>query len=261
MRERTPFAASTLARLPALRLLVTTGRSNAVVDASAAHALGITVCGTASSSTSVPELTIGMALELSRHITAENNAMHSGGWQHTVGRGLAGRTLGVVGLGRLGTLVAKLASAFNMRVLAWSPHLTRERALGHGVQAVSKEELFSLSDIVTLHMPLIEGTRGLIGATEFAWMRSSAYFINTSRGPIVDERALIDAIRSKRIAGAGLDVFDIEPLPREHILRSLPNVLLLPHIGYVTDDTFEVFYADVVEDILAYGDGHPVRVI
>ena len=187
--------------------------------------------------------------------------MRAGGWQHTIGPGLAGTTLGIVGLGRLGVPVATLAQAFAMSVIAWSPNLTPERANPHGVRAVSKEQLFAESDVITIHMPLSETSRSLIGAAELARMKPTAYLINTSRGPIVDETALVDALRERRIAGAGLDVFDTEPLPVDHPLRGLDNTLLLPHIGYVTTDNYRAWFGQVVEDIVAWSDGAPVRVL
>lgn len=259
MRERTPFPEPTLRRLPALKLLVTTGMRNASIDVDAARRLGVTVCGTGSKGTEMPELVIGMMIALTRNFVAEDRAVREGRWQHTIGPGLAGRTLGVFGLGRIGGPVASLARTLGMRVTAWSPNLTQQRADEHGVTAVSKDRLFAESDIVTVHMPLAEGTRGLIGAAELAAMRPDAYLINTSRGPIVDEPALVDALRERRIAGAGLDVYDVEPLPADHVLRTLPNTLLLPHIGYVTTDSYAVFYPDAVEDVLAYLAGSPIR--
>jgi len=261
MRERTPFPAATLARLPRLELLVTTGMTNASIDLAAAAAAGVTVCGTGSAGNAMPELTIGMIIALLRSFAAEDAAVRAGRWQHTIGVGLAGRTLGVLGLGRLGIPVARLAQAFGMEVIAWSPNLTAERAREHDVKAVSKEELFRRSDVVTIHMPLSERSRGIVGASELALMRPSAYLINTSRGPIVDEGALIEVLADGRIAGAGLDVYDTEPLPLEHPLRSMPRTLLLPHVGYVTGDAYEVFYRDAVADILAWADGEPLRVL
>lgn len=261
MRERTPFPRDVLRELPALRLLVTTGARNAAVDVVAAADCGITVCGTTGSYNAVPEMTIGMIIALTRNFVAEDAAVRAGGWQHTIGPGLAGMTLGVVGLGRLGVPVAKLARAFEMSVVAWSPHLTAERAAEHGARAVGKRELFAESDVVTIHMPLSERSRGLIGAAELAAMKPSGYLVNTSRGPIVDEPALIDALRERRIAGAALDVYDVEPLPLDHPLRSMPNTLLLPHIGYVTTETYRDWYGQVVADIVAWADGEPVRVI
>jgi phosphoglycerate dehydrogenase-like enzyme len=261
MRERTPFPARVLNGLPALRLLVTTGAKNASIDVAAARARGVTVCGTSGTTNAVPELTIGMIIALMRNVAAEDAAVRAGGWQHTIGSGLTGATLGVVGLGRLGTPVAGLAQAFGMSVIAWSPHLTPERAEPHGVRAVSKADLFSGADVITIHMPLSDASRGLIGAPDLARMKPTAYLINTSRGPIVDEPALLAALRERRIAGAGLDVYDVEPLPVDHPLRSLPNTLLLPHIGYVTTDQYRIWYSQAVENIVAWTAGDPIRTI
>jgi phosphoglycerate dehydrogenase-like enzyme len=200
-----------------------------------------------------------MTIALMRNFAQEDAAVRAGGWQHTIGPGLAGRTLGVVGLGRLGIPVARLAQAFDMIVLAWSPHLTQQRADPYGVTAVDKRTLFAESDVLTIHMPLSDASRGLIGAEDLALMKPTAYLINTSRGPIVDEAALVAALREQRIAGAGLDVYDVEPLPPDHPLRSLRNTLLLPHIGYVTTDNYRVWFGQVVENILAWSDGAPIR--
>ena len=261
MRERTPFPASTLARLPRLRLLVTTGMRNAALDVAAATTQGVTVSGTTGSSTAVPELTIGMMIALMRGFAPEDAAVRSGGWQHTIGPGLAGRTLGIVGLGRLGVPVARLAHAFGMQVIAWSPNLTPERARPHDVEAVTKAELFERSDVVTLHLPLSDRSRGLVGADDLARMRPTAYLVNTSRGPIVDEAALLEALQAGRIAGAALDVYEREPLPADDPWRSAPRTLLLPHIGYVTTDAYREWYGQVVEDVVAWRDGEPLRVI
>jgi len=261
MRERTPFPAHVLDQLPALRLLVTTGKGNAAIDVAAAERRGVMVCGTTSSGSAVPELTIGMIIALTRSFAQEDAAVRTGGWQHTIGPGLAGSTLGIIGLGRLGVPVAELAQAFGMSVIAWSPNLTQERAEPHGVRAVSKGELFAGSDVITIHMPLSDTSRGLVQGDDLALMKPTAYLINTSRGPIVDEAALIDVLRDRRIAGAGLDVYDVEPLPVDHPLRGLPNTLLLPHIGYVTTDAYRTWYGQVVEDILAWADGHPIRIV
>ncbi|UFS60537.1 D-2-hydroxyacid dehydrogenase family protein [Subtercola endophyticus] len=263
MRERTPFDAALLRRLPALRLLVTTGIANASIDVAAANELGIVVSGTGGVSTAVPELTLGMMIALTRNIAAEDRSMREGGWQHTIGPGISGRTLGIVGLGKQGVPVARLAQAFGMSVIAWSPNLTQQRADDalEGVRAVSKQQLFSTADVITVHMPLSERSRGLVGAADLAHMRATAYFVNTSRGPLVEEDALVEALRSRAIAGAALDVYDIEPLPVDHPLRSLPNTLLLPHLGYVSTDSYAVFYADAVADILAFEAGAPVRVL
>lgn len=262
MRERTPFPAETLEQLHDLRLLVTTGMKNASIDLAEASKLGIVVCGTDSpSATTVPELTFGMMIALARNMVAEDASMHAGGWQHTLGTGLAGKTLGIVGLGRIGEAVAKLAAAFQMSVVAWSPRLTAGHANEIGVSAVDRHTLFANSDFVTAHVRLSDESRRSIGAQEFAWMRSTAYFINTSRGEVIDEPALIEALRSKRIAGAGLDVYGVEPLPNDHPLRGLPNALLLPHIGYVTSDSYRTFYSQAVENVAAYLSATPLRVL
>ncbi len=262
MRERTPFPASLLEQLPELRLLVTTGMANASIDLDAAGKLGVTVCGTESrSSTTVPELVVGMMIALARSFIEEDRAVRSGGWQHTVGRDLHGSALGVVGLGKIGSAVARLGLALGMEVVAWSPNLTPERASGVGVAAVTREQLFSGSDFITLHVPLNDSTVGLVGRRELALMRDGAYLINTSRGRVVDEAALLEALHAGRIGGAGLDVYDIEPLPPDHPLRTAPNTLLLPHLGYVTERNYRTFYTQVVEDIVAYLDGRPVRVL
>ncbi|MFJ9822104.1 D-2-hydroxyacid dehydrogenase family protein [Streptomyces sp. NPDC101151] len=261
MRERTPFTAERLEALSALRLLVTTGMGNASIDMEAARRLGITVCGTGILPHGTAELTWGLILSLTRHIHEESAGMRQGAWQQTIGGDLAGRTLGIVGLGRLGTRVASVGSAFGMRVVAWSTHLDPSYAAELGVEAVDKRELFSASDVVTVHYKLSERSTGLIGAEELGWMKSTALLVNTSRGPLVDTPALVEALREGRIAGAALDVYDSEPLPAGDVLRTLPNALLTPHIGYVTEATYEVFYRDAVEDIAAFRDGIPVRVL
>ena len=261
MRERTPFQRSLLERLPNLRLLVTTGMRNASIDVAAANDHGITVCGTDGVPYATAELTWGLILALLRKIPTEDRATREGRWQVTVGEGLHGKTLGVVGLGRLGSQVATVGAAFGMNLVAWSQNLTAERAAEFGATLVTRDELLSTSDIVTTHLVLSDRTRGLFGADELSSMKPSAYLVNTSRGPIVDESALIDALRTGTIAGAGLDVFDIEPLPLNHPLRSLPNTVLTPHLGYVTSETYHVFYGDAVENIRAFLDGNPVRVI
>ena len=261
MRERTPFQRSLLERLPNLRLLVTTGMRNASIDITAAHDSGITVCGTDGLPYPTAELTWGLILALLRKIPTEDRATRRGSWQVTMGEGLQGKTLGVIGLGRLGSQVASVGSAFGMDLLAWSQNLTAERASEYGATLVTKNELLSQSDVVTIHLVLSGRTRGLIGAAELSSMKPSAYLVNTSRGPIVDEPSLIDALKAGTIAGAGLDVFDVEPLPMDHPLRSLPNTVLTPHMGYVTSATYRVFYRDAVEDISAFLNGNPVRVI
>jgi phosphoglycerate dehydrogenase-like enzyme len=261
MRERTPFPRSRLERLPGLRLLVTTGMGNAAIDVGAAAELGIVVSGTGSLASPTAELTWGLILAVTRSICAEDRAVRAGGWQHTIGPELAGRTLGIVGLGRLGGRVAAIAQAFEMHVMAWSQNLRPERAAEVGAEAVTREELFARADVVTIHLKLSDRTRGLIGADDLARMKPGAYLVNTSRGPIVDEAALLDALHAGRIAGAGLDVFDVEPLPPEHPWRSAPNTVLTPHIGYVTTGTYERFFHDAVEDIAAFRAGRPVRVL
>ena len=261
MRERTPFQRSLLERLPNLRLLVTTGMRNASIDIAAAEDNGVTVCGTDGVPYPTAELTWGLILALLRKIPTEDKATREGRWQVTVGEGLHGKTLGVIGLGRLGSQVASVGVAFGMNVIAWSQNLTAERAEEVGATLVTKQELLESSDIVTIHVVLSGRTRGLLGAEELSSMKPSAYLVNTSRGPIVDEAALIDSLQSGAIAGAGLDVFDIEPLPLDHPLRSIPNTVLTPHMGYVTDETYQVFYGDAVENIKAFLDSNPVRVI
>lgn len=262
MRERTPFPRALLEKLPDLKLLVTTGLKNAAVDVAAAKERGILVCGTDSLGHPTAELTIGVMITLARHLSFEARRMKTGEpWQVTVGGDLNGKTLGILGLGKLGSRVAKVAKALDMKVMAWSQNLTPEKCQEAGVVYASKEELLKQSDFVTIHMVLSERSKGLIGAQELALMKKSAYLINTSRGPLVDEAALIDALTNKTIAGAALDVFDTEPLPVGHPLRNLPNALLTPHLGYVTQDNYKTFYTQTVEDIRAWLDGKPVRVI
>jgi phosphoglycerate dehydrogenase-like enzyme len=261
MRERTAIDAEVLRQLPDLRLLVTTGLSNAVLDMEAAVAQGITVCGTYGTITPTSELTFGLLLALARHIPEEHQSLREGGWQHTMGLGLAGKTLGLLGFGNVGRLVGQVGRAFHMDVLAWSENLTAEKAAEGGAELVTKEELFARSDVVSVHLVLSDRTRGLVGEPELRAMKPSALFINTSRGPIVDEPALVRALDEGWIAGAGLDVFATEPLPVDHPLRSSPNVVLTPHIGYVTDDCYAVFFRHIVEDIAAYVAGEPIRVL
>jgi phosphoglycerate dehydrogenase-like enzyme len=261
MRERTPFTRARLARLPNLRLLVTTGMRNASIDVDAARELGITVCGTGSLGPPTAELAWALILALTRHVPEEDRAMRQGGWQHTIGPELAGHRLGIVGLGRLGARMAAIARAFEMEPVAWSENLTEARAAAAGAELVSKEALFSTADVVTIHLVLSDRTRGLVGADELALMRPTAYLVNTSRGPIVDEAALLDALHAGRIAGAGLDVYDTEPLPADHPLRRAPNTVLTPHIGYVTTGTYALFYGDAVEDVERWLAGDPVRVL
>ncbi|MCW2705570.1 MAG: Phosphoglycerate dehydrogenase serA-like [Blastococcus sp.] len=261
MRERTALPRTVLERLPNLKLLVTTGMRNKSIDVAAANDRGITVCGTGSQATATAELTWGLILATLRHIPQEDAGVRAGGWQHTIGGDLAGARLGVVGLGRLGSQVAKVGQAFGMDVVAWSQNLTDERAAEHGVRRVEREELFATADVVTVHLLWSKRTRGLIGADDFARMKPTAVFINTSRGPIVQEKALIEALESKSIAGAGIDVYDEEPLPLDHPMRTLPRTVLTPHLGYVTRGTYELFYGEAVEDVAAFLAGAPIRVI
>jgi len=261
MRERTPFTAERVGLLPNLRLLVTTGLRNASIDVAACQAAGVTVCGTRGSAAATPELTWALILAVSRHVAEEDAAVRNGGWQHTVGFGLRGRALGIVGLGNIGRAVAAVGQAFGMEVLAWSQNLSAATAAQVGVTAVSKDDLFALSDVVTVHYKLSERSVGLVGARELGLMRPTAYLVNTSRGPIVDQDALLRALRAGDIAGAGLDVYDEEPLPAGHPLRSAPRTVLTPHLGYVTDDGYRIFYGDAVEDIAAFAAGQPVRVV
>jgi phosphoglycerate dehydrogenase-like enzyme len=261
MRERTPFTRALLGRLPKLRLLITAGMRNASIDMKAAAERGIIVCGTAGLPYPTAELAWGLILALMRRIPAEDRAVRDGRWQTTVGLGLNGKTLGVLGLGTLGSRAARVGGAFEMQVLAWSANLTAERAAEVGATLVSKDELLARSDIVSIHLVLGERTRGLIGARELGLMKPTAYLVNTSRGPIVDEAALVRALRDGTIAGAGLDVFDTEPLPKDHPFRSLPNTVITPHLGYVTEETYRIFYGQAVEDIQAFLRGEPVRVL
>jgi phosphoglycerate dehydrogenase-like enzyme len=261
MRERTPFPATLLQRLPALKLLVTTGRRNAAIDVQAASARGVVVAGTATMAMPPVELTWALILALARHIPRETAAMRDGGWQTTMGVGLHGKTLGVIGLGRLGSEVARIGHAFGMQVVAWSQNLTREKTDPAGVELVDKDTLFRRSDIVSVHLVLSARTRGVVGERELALMKPTALLVNTARGPIVDEHALINALRRSVIAGAALDVFEEEPLPVDHPLRRLENALLTPHLGYVTDENYRLAYGEAVEDIRAFLAGAPVRVI
>ncbi len=261
MRERTPFPRALLERLPRLRLLVTAGMRNAAIDITAASERGILVCGTAGLPYPTAELTWALILSLVRRIPTEDRATREGRWQETVGLGLNGKTLGVLGLGTLGSRVARVGRAFEMPVLAWSQNLTAERAAEVGATLVGRDELLARADVVTIHLVLSERTRGLIGARELALMKPSAYLVNTSRGPIVDEAALVRALRDGALAGAGLDVFDEEPLPLDHPLRRLPNTAITPHLGYVTEETYRIFYGQAVEDIEAYLRGAPIRVL
>ena len=258
MRERTPFPARLFARLPKLELLVTTGMRNASIDLAAAG--GVVVCGTVGSSVPPMELTWALILDLARHVVTENDAFrHKGAWQSTIGVDLHGRTIGLIGLGKIGTMMARVAGAFGMRVAAWSPHSTEERASAAGAQLMTKQTLLESSDFVSIHLVLAPSTRGLIGEADLRRMKPSAFLINTSRAPIVDQAALLRALEERWIAGAGLDVFDVEPLPHDHPFRRLPNVLATPHLGYVSEDNYRAYFNHAVEDIEAWLGGEPVR--
>jgi phosphoglycerate dehydrogenase-like enzyme len=261
LRERTPFPRSLLERLPQLKLIATAGMRNAAIDLAAATELGILVCGTGGGSRSTMELTWALILALLRHVPREDQALHAGRWQETVGVDLDGKVLGIVGLGNIGGQVAEVARAFHMEIVAWSQNLTEERAAANGARLVTKDQLLRQSDIVTIHLQLSPRTRGLLGRDDLAQMQPHAYLVNTSRGPIVDEAALVDALRTGAIAGAGLDVFDVEPLPDTHPLRDLPNVVLTPHLGYVTAETYRRFYGQTLENIQSFLAGTPERVI
>jgi len=261
LRERTPFTRTLLERLPKLKLLITAGMRNASIDMKAAAERGVLVCGTSGLPYPTAELAWGLILSLMRRIPAEDRATREGKWQTSLGLGLNGKTLGVLGLGTLGSRAARVGKAFEMEVLAWSQNLTAERAKEVGATLVTKDELLARSDIVSIHLVLGDRTRGLIGAKELALMKRSAYLINTSRGPIVEEAALVRALGDGTIAGAGLDVFDEEPLPLDHPFRRLPNIVITPHLGYVTDETYRIFYGQALEDVKAYLDGSPLRVL
>ena len=263
MRERTAFPRRLIEALPDLKLLISTGKRNWMLDLEAARERGIVACSTETTGNPTIGVAIGLMLELTRRIGYESERLkHGGAWQSTLGVDIEGKTLGAIGVGRLGSQVAKIAQALGMKVVAWSQNLTAERCRSLGVElASSKEALLRQADIVSLHVVLSERTRGLIGSEEFALMKRSAYLVNTARGPIVDEAALIEALRGQRIAGAGLDVFDIEPLPLDHPLRKLDNVVLSPHLGYVTAENFRTCYGGVAENIRAYLDGRPIRLL
>jgi phosphoglycerate dehydrogenase-like enzyme len=262
MRERTPFQRPLFERLPKLQLLVTTGKRNASVDMAAAADHKVTVCGTGGGGLSTAEITIALMLGLARHLREEFQAMRAGGnWQTTLGFDLAGRTLGIIGLGNLGSKVGKIGAAIGMKVIAWSQNLTPEQAKERGAERVDKDELFRRADVVSIHSVLSPRTRGLVGARELALMKPTAILVNTSRGPIVEEAAILAALREKRIAGYGADTFDVEPLPANHPLRSEPRALLTPHLGYVTEETYRNFYGGMVAAMEGWLAGKPIGVI
>jgi phosphoglycerate dehydrogenase-like enzyme len=261
MRERTPFPASLIRRLPKLKLLITTGMRNASFDVEAAHAQGIMVCGTDLVGSPTSELAVGMMIALMRDIPGQFGSMRQGGWQTRPGRDLAGKTLGLLGLGKLGGAVAAVGNAFKMKVIAWSQNLTEKRAAECSACRVEKDELFRQSDVLSIHLVLSDRTRGIVGNRELGLLKPTAYLINTSRGPIVDEAALLKALQEKRIAGAGIDVYSEEPLPADHAIRKLDNVLLTPHLGYATAENLAKMYHDAIEDIVTFLNGKPIRVL
>ncbi|TMJ00107.1 MAG: D-2-hydroxyacid dehydrogenase family protein [Alphaproteobacteria bacterium] len=262
MRERTPFLKPTLEQLPDLKLLITSGMRNASIDLEYAGTRGITVCGTEAAGQPTAELAVGIMLELARRIGYENNRMKSGvPWQSTLGIELAGKTLGLLGFGKLGTKVGEIGKAIGMKLIAWSENLTEEKARAGGATLVSKQDLFRQADFLSIHLQLSQRTRGLVTGKDLALMKPTAFLINTSRGPIVDEPSLLAALGSRKLAGAGLDTFDVEPLPLHHPLRKLDNVVLTPHLGYVSQEGYKVYYTQMVEDIKTWLAGSPVRVL
>lgn len=261
MRERTLFDANLLRALPNLKLIVTGGMRNAAIDLAAATELGITVCGGDSYKQATPELAWALIMALSRNLVAEAQSVRDGGWQVGLGRDLYGKTLGLLGLGSIGQRVAQFGQAFGMRVIAWSENLTEQRASEVGVTRVDKQALFEQADVLSIHLVLGDRSRGLVDAQALAWMKPDALLVNTSRGPIVDEAALLAALQEQRLGGAALDVFNVEPLPAEHPFRHLPNVLATPHVGYVSEANYRVFYSQMIEDVLAWHAGQPIRVL
>lgn len=262
MRERTLFGKDIIDALPQLKLIVTSGMRNAAIDIGAAAARGIPVCGTESLGPPTAELTIGLMIELARKIGAENARLKAGArWQSVLGTDLYGKTLGIIGLGKLGSRVARTANALDMKVVAWSQNLTAEKAKESGATLVTKEELLRQSDFVTVHVQLSQRTKGLIGVAELALMKPTAYFINTSRGPVAEEKAIEQALRAGKIAGAAIDTYNEEPLPLDHPFRKLDNIVITPHLGYVTAENYKRFYGQMVENVRAWLDGKPVRVI
>ncbi|HVX76994.1 MAG TPA: D-2-hydroxyacid dehydrogenase family protein [Bradyrhizobium sp.] len=260
MRERTPFPRQLIEALPKLKLLITSGLRNAAFDMEAAKQRDIVLCGTQWKQDPTAPLTMGLILELTRGVGRENARMHAGEpWQKFCGIEIEGRTLGILGLGKLGSKMASLGKAFGMKVIAWSPNLTPERCQEVGVGYATKEQLFPSADVITIHMVLSQRSRGLVGREDLARMKPTAYLVNTSRGPIVDEAALLDVLQQRKIAGAGIDVFSVEPLPVDHPFRKLDNMVLTPHLGYVSRDAFEAHYGQMVENIQAWLKGEPIR--
>lgn len=262
MRERTAFPRSLIGRLPKLKLLLTTGMNNRSYDMTAATERGIVICGTDGGSMPTAELAWGLIIGLARQIPQEDRAIRAGQWQTSLGVGLAGKTLGLLGLGKLGSQMAKIGNAFGMKVIAWSQNLTEERCRAVGAtKSASKDALLREADVVSIHLILSDRTRGLIGQREFGLMKPTAYLVNTSRGPIIDEAALIEAAKHKRLAGIGIDVYGIEPLPADHPLRQLPGTVITPHLGYVTEGNYRDYYNKSVENIVGFLDGAPRRVL
>jgi phosphoglycerate dehydrogenase-like enzyme len=261
MRERTRFDEELLRQLPKLKLLVTGGMRNAALDLKAAAALGIQVSGTDSYKHAAPELTWALIMAATRNLVVEANALRAGKWQQGLGGDLHGKTLAILGLGSIGKRVAQFGQVFGMRVIAWSENLTAERAAEVGVTYVSKQQLFEQADVLSVHLVLSDRSRGLVDAPALSWMKPSALLVNTARGPIVDEAALIKALQKNRLAGAALDVFDVEPLPVNHPFRTLDNVLATPHIGYVSQQNYHQFFSQMIEDIQAWSAGEPIRLL
>ena len=259
MRERTPLTRAILERLPRLKLIASTGFRNASIDLQAARERGIAVAHTGYESTPTIEMTWALILASARHVATESASLRSGGWQRSIGNDLKGKTLGVLGLGNIGGEVARIGQAFGMRVIAWSENLTAEKAAAAGAEHVQKNELFRQSDVLTIHLILSRRSRRLVGAAELALMKSTAWLVNAARGPIVDEGALISALREHRIAGAAVDVFDVEPLPVDHPYRSLDNMLATPHLGYVSLNLYQTFYGDTVKNIVAWLDSSALQ--
>ena len=261
MRERTRFDEDLLKRLPNLKLLVTGGMRNAALDMQAAAKLGIKVCGTDSYKHAAPELTWALIMTATRNLVKEANALRAGQWQQGLGGDLHGKTLGILGLGSIGQRVAQFGQVFGMKVIAWSENLTAERAEQAGVTYVSKQQLFEQADVLSVHLVLSERSRGLVDAQALGWMKPTALLVNTARGPIVDEAALIKALQKQHIAGAALDVFEQEPLPAMHPFRTLDNVLATPHVGYVSRQNYEQFFSQMIEDIQGWAAGEAVRLL
>jgi len=261
MRERTPFPRSQLEKLPNLKLLITSGMRNRGIDTAAANEMGVMVCGTPSVGRPTADLAWGLILGLARQIPMEDRRVRAGGWQETIGTSLQGKTLGIAGLGNLGSRMAAVAKAFEMDVIAWSQNLTAEKCAEHGVELVSKDDLLARSDFITIHLILSDRTRGVFGAAELAKMKPTAYIVNTSRGPIIDEDALAAALRNNTIAGAGIDVFSVEPLPADHQFRNLENMIVTPHLGYVEVANYDAYFGGYAAAIRGFLDGKPVNEI